>query len=217
MLVAILLGAESMAARGQNRSNNWTIDTSQSRVTVHVFRAGLLSPALHDHHFRPESWSGTIFFDLQNPQQIRLEVTIAAGSLHDHETALSAKDVEKVERQVRGEKILDATRYPEIQFTADRAEIEKFPSGGSGEVQGTLVGTLTLHGRSRTLRLAVRGHLSAEKLEANARVSFKQSDFGIEPYTALLGTISVKDEVKVELSLVAVSAAAGGETSVSAF
>jgi hypothetical protein len=41
-----------------------------------------------------------------------------------------------------------------------------------------------------------------EAWRARGAVAFKQSDFGIRPYSGFAGTISVQDEVKVDYDIV---------------
>jgi polyisoprenoid-binding protein YceI len=75
------------------------------------------------------------------------------------------------------------------------------PGGdGSGGAGGVITGTLTLAGRSRPLRLAVRPS-GPDRYVATASVT--QSDYGIKPYAGFLGALKVKDAVgiQVEVSL----------------
>lgn len=188
----------------QTASNDWTIDTARSRLTVNVLPAGLLSSALHPHHFEPDEWSGEIAREPDHPGAVKVEVRIAAGSLHDHQPKLSAKDIAKVERRVQSPEVLDSARYPKIVFEAREFQPAQAPSDGSGDFRGTLAGTLTLHGKARSLQIPVQGRLTGERLEASGAASFRQSDFGIEPYRAALGTVAVRDEITIEIALVAV-------------
>src|SRR5262245_45301220 len=82
---------------GAAGGKDWALDTSRSRVIVHVLPTGLLSAALHEHHFQPESWSADIAWDPGNPAALRLEARFAADSLRDPQSKLSARDVAKVE------------------------------------------------------------------------------------------------------------------------
>jgi polyisoprenoid-binding protein YceI len=204
LFLFLLVAGSAQLLLGQNVPADWKILPGESRLTVHVFPAGLLASALHTHHFQPEVWSGELSWDPSHADSVRIDVRIAADSLRDHQPKLSAKDIAKVEGQVRGPEILDVAKFPQILFEARQLEAAQVPSGGSGELRATLVGTLTLHGKSRPLRFPIQGRVGASRLEAAASVTFKQSDFGIKPYKTGLGTIAVRDEVTVEISLVAV-------------
>jgi len=205
LLVALLPGSAG-SLFGQNPAGGWSIDASQSRLIVHVLPAGLLSSALHAHHFQPDEWSGEVAWDPEHPRNVRVEVRVAAGSLQDHQPKLSAKDRVKVEGQTRGAGILDAGKFPQILFQAQELELERSPSGGSGDFRGTLKGTLTLHGKTLPLGFPIQGKVSGDRFEASAAAGFKQSDFGIQPYSTALGTVAVKDEITVEIFLAGVPA-----------
>jgi len=200
VLAAFLLAA--LVLPGAAPGKDWALDASKSRVIVHVLPSGLLSAALHEHHFQPEAWSADIAWDPSNPAALRLEARFAADSLRDPESKLSARDVAKVEGQARGPEVLDAKQFPKIVFKAETAEVSQ-PPGADGAFRGTLTGSLTLHGQTRPLRLEVTGRIAADRLEASATATFKQSDFGMKPYRTALGTIAVRDEVTVEIAIVA--------------
>ncbi len=180
------------------------MDAARSRLTVKVPPAGLLASTLHTHLFQPEKWSGEIALDRDHPDRVRVVIRVAADSLRDRQPKLSARDTAKVEKQARDAEILDAARFPEVLFEAGRLEAAELPSGVAGEFRGRLAGTLTLHGQSRPLQVPIQGRLAGDRLEANATMTFKQSDFGIKPYSTALGTIAVRDEISVEIALVAV-------------
>jgi polyisoprenoid-binding protein YceI len=188
---------------GQDAPTEWRIIPAESRLTVTVFPAGLLASALHTHHFRPADWAGEISWDPARPGLVRIAVRVAADSLRDEQPELSAKDVAKVERQARGPEILDAPRFPKILFEAGRLDRAQIPPNGQGEFRATLAGTLTLHGQSRPVELPIQGRVAGARLEASGTVTFRQSDFGIKPYRTALGTVAVKDEVTVDIALVA--------------
>lgn len=177
----------------------WQADAGKSRIRIQVFKKGLLSGMAHDHLFVPQEWRATASFDPAAPSEVRVEVVIAADSLRDDQPKLSPEDREKVDRQAAGSEVLDAIRYREIHFTASGLELA--PGQPAGSFQGVLAGTLSLHGRER--RLPVRLVATAEGVgwRVVGKASFKQSDFGIEPYSGFLGTIAVKDEVNVDFDL----------------
>ena len=199
-LAAAALAILATGSPGGAAPRVWRVEMAQSRLVVHVFRKGLLSPVLHDHHFVPERWSASVMFDSDRPQQAEVRVTVAADSLRDRQPQLSPSDIQTVEGQARGPKVLDADRYPAIRFTADRLEMPP-SAAGAAVAEGVLVGALDLHGRTRAVRVPVRVRWTGDSLDAEGEVSFMQSDFGIEPYHALLGAIAVQDRVSVEYAI----------------
>jgi polyisoprenoid-binding protein YceI len=200
----LLAGRPADAAAGV-----WHVDPARSQLVVYVSRAGALSPALHDHQFFATRWGGTISVDPSQPQRASLRLTVDASSLRDREPGLSPRDVRTVEAQVRGPEVLDAERFPEIRFVASRFEpLQSNATGAAGALRGVVFGTLTLHGTTRPMRIPVQTAWSQRALEARGSVEFLQSEFGIRPYRRALGTIAVRDRVRVAFSVRAVPTAA---------
>jgi polyisoprenoid-binding protein YceI len=209
-MCSVVLLAASMPSVGRAQASpaRWTADTDKGRITVHVFKRGLFSSAAHDHHFVAGTWRATATFDGGGAADARVEVIIAADSLRDQQPALSQGDRAKIDRQAAGRDVLDAPRYPEVRFLSTRLDVEPGTSlHAEGGLRGTLVGTLSLHGRDRPVSVPVTVSREGAAWRARGAVTFKQSDFGIRPYSAFAGTIAVRDEVKLEYDLVLVAPA----------
>jgi polyisoprenoid-binding protein YceI len=178
-----------------------TFGPDMATCEVFTFREGLLSAAAHDLVLRVEAFAIEV-----DPAAVSVKATFDAGSLRVVSAlrdgrplpgALSAADVRDIERAIR-EKVLLAARYPEIRFTSTGAA----PQPGGYELRGALA----LAGRSRPLVVAVRE--AAGRLEAE--VPLHQPDFGIRPYSAMLGAIRVKPDVRVRISVPALVSAPRG-------
>jgi polyisoprenoid-binding protein YceI len=201
--VALLTLAGGSGAPAHASPQWWTADTARSRITIHVFKKGLLSGLAHDHHFVPGNWSATATFEGASPSAAHVEVIVAANSLRDQQPALSEKDREKVDRQAAGPEVLDARRYPEIRFVSKSVAVASGTSGApDGGLRGTLTGTLSLHGQERPVSVPITATKDGKTWRARGTVNFNQSAFGIHPYSGFGGTIAVRDEVKLEYELV---------------
>jgi polyisoprenoid-binding protein YceI len=168
-----------------------------------VPKSGFLSAFAHDHEFLASDWRATATLDNANLSGAGVEVVISASSLRDQQPALSDKDRETVNHQAASAEVLDASRYPEIRFTASSMSVAPSRSASSdGTVQGVLTGSLSLHGQQRPVSVPIAATKEGETWRARGTVAFKQSDFGIRPYSGFAGTISVQDEVKVDYDIV---------------
>ncbi len=168
---------------------------------LRTFRDGLAAQAGHDLVIEIGRWSGELTVD-EDLSPSGLEVRIDMGSLIVREGRGGIKplgDRDRREIAVTARKTLGADRYPEATFSATRFE----PADGGG---GTIVGTLTLAGRSRPMRLQVTA-TGDDRYRATASVV--QSDYGIKPYTGFLGALRVRDAVDVEVDVDLANPAAG--------
>ena len=195
-VVAVLgLGAVARASPA-----SWSSDAGRSRLVIHVLKKGLLSGLAHDHHFLATDWRASARFDAPAAAPASFEVVVRAASLRDQQPALSAEERGRVDRQAAG--ILDAARFPEIRFESDLPL--RGPAAGAapdGPLDGELRGELTLHGVRRPLTLPLQAVREGDGWRVHGTVRFRQHDFGIEPYSAFLGTVAVHDEVEVEFDL----------------
>ena len=131
--------------------------------------------------------SGHLNLDPKAAARSTLEIHIPTGSVSTSNTM--------VDGELKGDKWFDATQYPEIVFKAD-----KITQTGKGT--GRISGTLTFHGVTRPVTLAVKFNGAGinvldKKYTAGFEVSgkIKRSDFGVKTYLPLIG-----DEVDLIIS-----------------
>jgi len=162
------------------------------RITLRTSRDGLVAQAGHDLTIDAATWSGEIVIG-PDLSPTGLEVTVDLRALVVREGTGGIKpltDKDKREITATAAKVLTADRYPDATFTATGFE----PSGDGG----TISGTFKLAGRSKPERLEVRqtapGHY-------RATTTIRQTDYGIKPYSAFLGSLKVSDAVEVEVDL----------------
>lgn len=181
LIFALMLGA--------SLAQNQPIDCQHSAVTVRVFKSGLFSSFADNHEIRAPLSSGFLDESAQ-----RVEVVIDSRKLEVLDPNLSSEKRQQVQERMLGPEVLDSTQFPEIRFEAisvKRETSDRF----------SVAGTLLLHGKKRPILVHVvraNGHYRGDTV-------FKQSDFGITPVSIAGGTVKVKDELKIELDVVAES------------
>lgn len=167
---------------------------------IYTFKEGLLSAIAHDLAIRV----GRLSVELggaEGPLQARFDagslrvVSAMAGGVPT--SALSDGDRRTIERNLADE-VLDARHHPEIRFVARSVS-------GEGD-RRRVEGTLTLRGRQRPLGFEVVRGAGEGGVRWRAEVRLHQPDFGIKPYSAMLGTLKIRPDVLVKLSLPASAA-----------
>ena len=179
--LAALALACVVSANGQQRA----IDTAKSVMTVHVYKAGVLSAFGHDHEIAAPIGGGSVDVEAR-----KVELHVNAGALRVLDPKASDKDRGEIQTKMLGSDVLDAENHKEIGFQSTRAE-----AAGTGAWK--LSGNLTLHGETRPVSLAVRekdGHYSGT-------CRFNITNFGIKPVKAAGGTVRVKDEVQIDFDV----------------
>ena len=168
------------------------VDQASADCFVFTFKEGLLSAIAHDLKLRVNRFTidvdkakGTIAAEFAADS---LRVLHAMHDAREDGAALSDADRRKIEHNI-AEDVLDTKRHPTIRFTGSSIT----PAEGGFDVAGELA----LHGQRRPLRVRV----SKVDQRLVAQVTLHQPDFGIKPYTAMLGTLRIRPDVRVEISL----------------
>jgi secreted protein with Ig-like and vWFA domain len=75
---------------------------------------------------------------------------------------------------------------------------------GAGADRAVLIEfQVTLRDHKAQLSVPVQWQLQGEQLRASGAVEFRQSDLGLEPYSALLGALRVADSIAARFEIVA--------------
>ncbi len=182
-MIAILsvILALSPALAGQARP----IDTSNSKLIVHVSKAGLFS-ALGDNH----EVAAPISEGFVDEGARRVKFVVESARMKVLDPQLSPDKRRQVQERMLGPDVLDVTRFPRITFESTGVE-----QPGPGRL--LVHGQLSLHGVTRPVAISVR----KENARYIGTATLKQRDFGITPVSVAGGTVKVKDELKIEFDI----------------
>lgn len=169
------------------------IYTSQNATcVVRTYKEGLLSSVAHDLKLRV----GNFQIEVNDPQNLveavfhsdSIEVVCAMRGATENPTALSGKDRAEIQMNLQRE-VLRVERHPQIRFRSTTITRR--------EGEADVLGDLTLVGVTKRLRMNARLVDGTWTLKTTLR----QSDFGITPFRAMLGTLRIKDDVEIELGV----------------
>lgn len=168
-------------------------DASNAECFVFTFKEGLLSPVAHDLRLRVTRFSievaasqGTVVasFDTNS-----LSVDCPMKDGVENPNALSAADKAKIAGQIR-EDVLNATKHPQATFRSNAVSAR---TDGGYDVSGEL----ELHGVTQALTVATHLVDGRQQLE----LELHQPDFGIVPFRALLGTLKIRADVTIRVTV----------------
>ena len=185
-------------------SESIVVHSPAVRCQVFTFKEGLLSGMAHDLKLVVErcsiEWTAAPPLGAgESPgggvAQVRasfdprsLRVVCAQRDGRDQPGSLSAAQCAEIERNIQHE-VLRTDRFAEVRFVS--TQVKQRTNGLE------IVGELTLCGQRRTLTAQVVKQ--AERWACEVRIH--QPDFGIKPYSAALGTLRVKPELLVTVSM----------------
>jgi polyisoprenoid-binding protein YceI len=186
---------DSYRAAAASGAAVYAVDPGASLVTVTVRRAGLMARLGHEHVVAIHTLAGYVA-----PAVARADVSFRADQMTVDEPQLlrdagiatqpSPQAVEGTRKNMLGP-VLEAQRYPMVTLHAERL------------ADGRLRVAVTLHGATRWLELPAAIQVDAAQVTATGTARLKQTDFGITPFSAGGGLLSVQDELEVRYHIVA--------------
>jgi hypothetical protein len=163
-------------------------DQESAACSVYTFKEGLLSPVAHDLRLRVTRF--VIEVGEQIDARFDASSLVVAAPMKDgreNPGALSDGDKLKIAAQIR-EEVLHSARYPEVTFRS--SSVSPRADGGYD-----LAGALTLHGVTRS----IEARTTLDEGQQRLSLELHQPDFGITPFRALLGTLKIHADVRIEI------------------
>ena len=160
------------------------MDTAKSKLTVFVYKEGLFAFAADNHEVYTPIVSGSL-----DQTSKTVDLTIDATKMQVQDPP-SRRD--KVQANMLGPDVLDVANYPKITFHSSKIET-------ADPDHWTVTGDLTLHGQTRPITLQV---VRTDPNTFSGSVMVRQTDFGISPIKIAGGAVRVKNDVKVEFTIV---------------
>jgi polyisoprenoid-binding protein YceI len=174
----VLVALMALAGPGTAEVRRWSVDPSQSAITMRIRAAGLTQTG------RFEDWSGDIRFDPTTPESARVAIEVRAASLRMHQTALTTR--------AAGPEFLDVVRYPAIRFRL--TSLQPVSPG-----RFTARAQVTVKGRTREVVFpaALRVTGDAAQMTGGFALDRAAYDIGTQgPWNALIGR-----QVRVDVAL----------------
>jgi len=162
------------------------IDVQHSKLTVFVYKAGLFSAFADNHVINAPIASGTI----ATASSPAVELVVNAADLVPLDPDLDPAKRAEVRTRMLGVEVLDTARFTTIKFVSTAIE----PTSPD---RWNVSGSLTIRGVTRTVTFQVVR--SGGRYHGETRI--RQTDFGIKPIRIAGGTVSVKDELRIEFEI----------------
>ena len=169
-----------------------TYTAATAECLIFSFKDGLLSRVAHDLKIQVDRFEVKV-----DEESKAIEATFEVGSMRvicarkdgrDEKGTLSRGDIKKIQGNITKD-VLNAKKQPQVKFVSSSVSEE----GDSA----TLEGTLTMNGRSKSIRT------TATKRDGKwvATLRLHQPDFGIKPFSAMMGALKVQPGLDIELAI----------------
>ena len=185
---------------------NYALQTGSSSLYVQVFKdtTTAASGISHDHVMRASGWTGTARWDPANPQDCKIEISVPVEKLVvdppklreavGYDVNLSDGQRGDVRKNMLSKDQLNSAKHSVISFSATSCKVA---SAGKVDVSGKL----TIKGSSKPITIRMTLDADASSFSASGGFKVKGSDYGLEPYSAMMGALKNQDELRFTVRL----------------
>jgi len=202
--VALRAEYDALAAHG---GKVYVIDTARSQLLIYAYRGGAAARLGHNHVLRAARIEGYVHVPAAAPAGARFDLRVPLAQLVIDEPQLraatgdafagerTASDIAGTRHNLLGPDGLDAARFPDVRVRSTQV---------SGDWPALVADIeVTLHGATRSLTVPLRVRRNGADLNISGSLALRQSAFGVQPYSALLGLLAVQDPVTIRFELFA--------------
>lgn len=194
----------------------------QSVFAVVTHRGGLAGGLAHNHFVTASEYLANFAFDAEDPGRSTLRFSTLVEDLSVDDPQLQAAWIERIRALGLVDEFGDLSEGDRAKVRSemlddDQLDPDNFPliaavlSGVTeqattlGDVVFTHMATVevTIHGTTVTRDVPVRYENEGDALRIEAVGNFNFEEFGIEPYSAFLGTVKVQNDFEIYLNLLA--------------
>jgi polyisoprenoid-binding protein YceI len=175
------------------KPGTYNLGPSDGKLQVRTGRQGMASKVGHDLTLEASNWKATVTVDAE-PAQSEVQATIEPRSLEVVSATGGAKPVSEKDKNDIKKNIAGLLGNNSITFRSTSVKARD-------DNNVTVTGDLAIAGQSRQVTLDLTMQPDGETARLQGRVPIVQSNFGVKPFSAMMGALKVKDEVEVELEV----------------
>jgi len=178
----------------------YRIDPQASDVRLLVYRDGVLSTFGHNHTVSAKEFTGTIRLQPKLAQsRVELDIpvdrlvvddaAVRRGEGEDFASQPSENDVAGTRTNMLSAALLNAAQFATIKVTGTSGAVDAKNSA-------VLDLSVQLVGKEIKLSLPATLKLEGDQLEASGEADLSHGQLGLKPFSALLGSLRVADQMK---------------------
>jgi len=174
-------------------ASSWSLDPSCGELRVLTGVAGPAAKMGHRLTIEIRSWRVNVRWRGTIPTAAELSADVDSLTVIKGEGGVTPlTPPERALARSNALKSLDVKKYPRITFSTEK--INKTAEGYR------LAGTVEIHGTTRPQTVDLRIEDLGSRWSIEARVALTQSDFGVKPYSLMMGALKVADEVTIDFA-----------------
>lgn len=172
-------------------------------LSVYAYKSGFLSSLGYDLLIKATDFKLCLEIKGENATKSKIDLEINADSLkitslmlgeRTDKAILTEEHKKEIDSSIRGNSILNAERYPKITFTSKNIleEVNCFK----------VTGDLAIRDKIKEIELILKKDTEKPGTKIYGSFDLYQSKFGIRPYTAMFGTLNLKDKIEIKWEII---------------
>ena len=192
LLLALLIGgSETLSAQV---SGAYRLNPTESKIEIHLYKGGFLGTFGDNHLIDLTRFTGNANFSKTGGWTA--ELSGDAASLKVIDPWGNPTERQEVQDTMLGPQQIDASHFPSIELHSVSFDPVDH------DTVWNLVANVKLHGVTRKVQFSLNCHENGNKLQIQGKRMFKLTDFNIQPYSAVLGTVKVKNDFLVTYDVI---------------
>lgn len=175
------------------KPGTYNLGPTDGKLQVRTGRQGMAQKVGHDLTLEASNWKATVTVD-PDPGQSEVKAIIEPRSLAVVAATGGAKPVSEKDKKDIMKNIAGLLGNNSITFESTSVKARS-------DTSATVAGNLLIAGQSRQVTLDLTIEPNGDSARLTGRVPIVQSNFGVKPFTAMMGALKVKDEVEVDLDV----------------
>lgn len=171
-------------------ASTWTFDSSAGDLQILTGVAGRAAKMGHRLTIGMKTWQASVQWAGDQPESAELVVDVDSLQVLKGDGGVTPlAGPEKGVARSNALKSLDVKKFPKIRFSA--SDIAKTAEGYR------MTGSLEIHGTSRPQVVDLEVEDRGDSWALSTQVPVTQTDFGVKPYSLLMGSMKVADDVTI--------------------
>jgi len=192
--IVVAFVALSVGSLHSQAQNTYRLDPTRSLVEVHVDTAGALGFMGHPHVIQAPIEQGNFIYFPKDLGKSSVELVVDASILLVMDPKISAEDKKEIQETMQSDRVLGVKQHPKIVFKSVKIEL-------LDRSRLQITGNLAIRSQTNHVIVEVTLEQTEPELKASGKSRFKQTSFGIQPVSAGLGTVRVKDQLNISFQV----------------
>ena len=144
---------------------------------------------IHDWQITANNLQGKLIAEFENGKLAKiqqLDFTVQAESLKSGKSSMDKNTY----------KALNTDKYPQITFKLTKVKSITSSTENSNKV--VAIGNLTIAGKTKPIEITFDLKIGSSEITLSGRKTIKMTDFGVDPPTAIFGTITTGDALDIK-------------------